>query len=121
MQKHDPRWLGILITLIAGMAVVVGGNGRSPRAAASVGAAAQRQRAAAAYARLPLRFEPNRGQADPEVRYFARGRGYALFLTPTGSTLVLNSRPRSRGAGRPSPTVVRTRLVGAHPRPRLTA
>src|SRR5262245_18681164 len=95
MKKHDPRWLGILITLTAGMAVVVAGSRRPPRAAALSDAAAPRQRAAAAYARLPLRFEPNRGQTDPQVRYLARGRGYALFLTPTGSTLVLNAPRRA--------------------------
>jgi hypothetical protein len=29
----------------------------------------------------PLRFEPNVGQAGPEVRYIARGGGYMLLLT----------------------------------------
>jgi hypothetical protein len=28
----------------------------------------------------PLRFEPNLGQADPQVRYIARGSGYMLML-----------------------------------------
>src|SRR3990172_5127087 len=36
-----------------------------------------------ALARLPLSFEPNRGQTDSEVEFLARGQGYALFLTPT--------------------------------------
>ena len=30
----------------------------------------------------PLHFELNEGQTDPRVAYLARGRGYALFLTP---------------------------------------
>lgn len=33
------------------------------------------------YGKLPLSFEPNLGQADPEVRYLCRGKGYRLFLT----------------------------------------
>src|SRR5271157_741178 len=33
------------------------------------------------YAQLPLVFEPNAGQFDPQVRYFSRGRGHALFFT----------------------------------------
>src|SRR5258708_36116471 len=31
-------------------------------------------------ASLPLSFEPNRGQTDPRVKFFSRGRGYQLFL-----------------------------------------
>jgi hypothetical protein len=36
-----------------------------------------------------LRFEPNVGQFDGRVSYLARGRSFALFLTPGGATLVL--------------------------------
>src|SRR5713226_10047437 len=43
----------------------------------------------AAYARLPLAFEANRGQTDPQVRFLARGRGYTVFLTPTEAVLTL--------------------------------
>ena len=35
----------------------------------------------AAYGRLPLRFEPNVGQAAPEVAYLSRSTGRSLFLT----------------------------------------
>ena len=37
-----------------------------------------------ALGRLPLRFEANRGQWDPAVRYAARANGYALLLTAAG-------------------------------------
>lgn len=43
---------------------------------------------------LPQRFEVNRGQFAPEVRYMARGNGYDVYLTDTESVLVLY---RSRG------------------------
>ncbi len=44
------------------------------------------------YWRQPLRFEPNLGQADPQVRYQARGLGYGLFLTDQpGAVLSLRS------------------------------
>ncbi len=33
---------------------------------------------------LPLRFEENRGQAPPEVRFLARGAGGSIFLTKSG-------------------------------------
>src|SRR5437867_3904278 len=38
---------------------------------------------------LPLSFEPNAGQTDPQVKFLARGRGYTLFLTETQSVLTL--------------------------------
>src|SRR5262249_9501259 len=48
-------------------------------------------RAAQSYSRLPLMFETNQGQTDPEVRFLSRGRGYTAFLTSGG--MVLSLRP----------------------------
>ena len=75
---------------------------------------------------LPLAFEPNQGQADPAVRFLARGRGYALFFTGTEAVLVLTPTQPATGrralpADTPStPPVVRMRLVGASPTATLT-
>ena len=33
---------------------------------------------------LPMFFEPNQGQTAPQVKFLARGSGYALFLTADG-------------------------------------
>ena len=33
------------------------------------------------YAQIPLAFERNVGQTDPEVLFLARGPGYGIFLT----------------------------------------
>ena len=49
---------------------------------------------------LPLRFEQNRGQADAATKFIARGSGYALSLTATGSTLRLGG------------SVIQTRIAG---------
>jgi hypothetical protein len=85
---------------------------------------AHRKRAAQSLATLPLRFEANRGQADSEVQFLARGLGYVLLLTPSEAVL----RPGPQGAGsegnalrpeREPPAIVRMRLVGADPRSRL--
>src|SRR5436309_13192783 len=43
----------------------------------------------AAYGKLPLSFEANQGQTDPQVKFLSRGRGYTLFLTPTEAVLTL--------------------------------
>lgn len=46
------------------------------------------------FARLPLSFERNDGQADPAVRFQARGRGYLLCLEPTEAVMVLGQSRR---------------------------
>jgi len=51
------------------------------------GAQAQ-PRIAAAYGKLPLQFELNRGQTDPRVQFLSRGSGYTLFLA-AGQRLLL--------------------------------
>lgn len=65
-----------------------------------------RQRAAQRLAALPLRFEPNRGQVNRQVRFLARGSGYTLFLTERAAVLSL------RGASHQQ-TVLRLQPVGA--------
>jgi hypothetical protein len=36
---------------------------------------------APSYGKLPLSFEANQGQTDPQVKFLSRGKGYSLFLT----------------------------------------
>jgi len=60
----------------------------------------------AAYAKLPLGFERNQGQAAAEVDYLSRGRNATLFLT--GHEAVMTLR------GGANPAVLRMRLAGAN-------
>lgn len=41
------------------------------------------------YGKLPLSFEENRGQSDPQVKFVSRGNGYSLFLTDSAAVLAL--------------------------------
>ncbi len=43
---------------------------------------ATKQQVLVAYGKLPLIFETNQGQTDPQVKFLSRGSGYTLFLTP---------------------------------------
>ena len=71
---------------------------------------------------LPLSFEPNRGQADTQVHYLARGPGYTVFLMDREAVLSLKTGTANRGAltseaGRERPrlgsgAVVRIQPVG---------
>ena len=45
--------------------------------------------ASAAYGKLPINFEANRGQTDDRVKFVARGSGYTLFLTPDEAVIQL--------------------------------
>ncbi len=46
---------------------------------------------APAYGHLPLGFEANVGQTDPQVKFVARGAGYGIYLTATEAVLTLQS------------------------------
>lgn len=42
------------------------------------------------YGKLPLAFEANQGQAEPQVKFLFRGRGYTALLTSDGMVLSLS-------------------------------
>ena len=68
------------------------------------------------YGKLPLSFERNEGQIDPQVAFVSRGRGYSLFLTPTEAVLSLRKQQPVSTSGRsprPEMTLLRMKLVGA--------
>ena len=97
-----------------------------------------RVRVQAAYGKLPLHFEANQGQTDPQVKFLSRGSGYTLFLTPTEAVLalrkpqenqekstarsrrMLNGKLRRAARTRMKTTVLRMRLVGASPTPKVS-
>jgi Beta-propeller repeat len=94
---------------VIGIALLVLFPGRRPNAAVTVSARssaplsqtlmpAARTRIQASYAALPLAFEQNQGQTDPQVKYLARGHGYTLFLTANDAVFSLHSRPVASGS-----------------------
>ena len=83
---------------------------------------------------LPLYFEENKGQTDPQVDFLARGLGYTLFLTADEVVLTLQKgelRPRGEWMAEPRDerdpaeasteypqfTVLRMKLIEANPTP----
>ncbi len=80
----------------------------------SGGVAATGNKTTEAYGKLPLHFEPNRGQTDERVEFFARGNGYGIFLQDTSATLVLSRAKDGAEPGSGSETaVLRMGLVAA--------
>jgi hypothetical protein len=47
------------------------------------------------YGKLPLSFEANQGQSDPQVKFQSRGQGYSLFLTDRAAVLSLTKTTSS--------------------------
>lgn len=70
-----------------------------------------------AYNHLPLMFEPNVGQADPGVKFLARGTGYNLFLTRDGAVMAVGDSHHSSQA---RPESLSMKLAGANPNATLT-
>ena len=60
-----------------------------PQVPQPTGKPAEQARLVADYGKLPLSFEANQGQIDEEVRFIARGPGYALFLKPDEAVLTM--------------------------------
>ncbi len=77
------------------------------------------------YAKLPLSFEPNLGQANGDAKFLARGDGYSLFLTSNEAVLAMaghstkSTQPAAKSAH--STGVLRMELLGSNPAPNFSA
>ncbi|HSP05936.1 MAG TPA: hypothetical protein VLR94_02105, partial [Acidobacteriota bacterium] len=93
--------------------------------------AEQRGRIRASMNALPLAFEANHGQTDPQVKYTTRGNGYSVFLTANDAVFAItgakHQRPsRNAAHSRPLKTEVQSaaidmRLVGGSSKPEIVA
>ena len=92
---------------------------------------ATRARITEAFGKLPMRFELNKGQSDEKVKFLSRGSGYTLFLTSNEAVLSLKKPEgktdtsatsrlgRVTKGERENRDVLRMRLLGARPAPRI--
>jgi hypothetical protein len=149
-REHNSARRSFVVALISSLMLLSSANGMNPprhsqvngahrsalptppRDAAGAALVANRQNASDA---LPLRFEVNAGQTDARVKFLTRGNGYVLFLTADEAVMALGKpgirrkkgeEPRvlnGRAERRPGHTraVVRMRLTGANPAPRIEA
>ncbi len=153
-------WAGIIFCVALGLVIIRSGENRHASAGqalqeSALAAVARQQKpdgkssaklnpkaramVAEAYGRLPLSFEVNHGQVDRNVRFLARGRDYAVFLTATEAVLSFQqhaggcrsanvseeAQPSQLLAGHSmhgvlAPALVEMRLVGASPAPTVS-
>src|SRR5262245_37374359 len=91
------KFFALLSTLFIISLVVLGHSPSglsNPGSPAKTAPEAVRRKLEAAYGKLPLTFEENRGQTDPHVRFLSRGSGYALFFTSDSALLKLKKNTR---------------------------
>jgi hypothetical protein len=67
------------------------------------------------FGRLPLGFEPNVGQTDPQADYLSRGSGYTLFLDAGDAVLRLQHGYGADASAGQTGDSVRMKLIGANP------
>lgn len=94
-------------------------NSPADEVPASVNPATQ-ARLKTAFGKLPLSFEPNRGQTNAQVKFLSRTPGYTLFLTSTEAVMTLRkAQDGSRDDKNQQSAVLRMKLSGANPEPKV--
>src|SRR5215211_3010105 len=91
---------------------------RSQPAATAQPDAATKARLSQAYGQLPLSFEANVGQADPQVDFISRGSGYTLSLSRGEAVLALRAAASTNSDGWPdhasaASAVLRMKFAGS--------
>jgi hypothetical protein len=98
---------------------------QSAAAAAPSLSAAQRAKIGARFDALPVAFEANAGQTDPQVKYMARGNGYSLFLTRDEAVFAVRSSAsvsdQSQAARLPGKLSFRTRRLNVQTSDKIAA
>jgi len=106
--RFDAKSRAIGIAVFACTCAILVLGAAAPTAAQTT-SAPDRGSALAAYANLPISFEPNQGQTDASVQFHARGPGYALSLRPGEAVLGLSGMDSGKSIS------LRMHLTGANP------
>jgi hypothetical protein len=146
MQGKRPLFFCLCLLPVAAVVLVpklISSSHASNNVRSAAAPSAAKQRLVESYGKLQLSFELNRGQTDPQVKFLSRGSGYTLFLESTEAVLSLkkhgtgHTRPENSRHGlfrhaanhqrRQNESVtgdpgalLRMKLVGANPEPRVT-
>ena len=88
-QKAVQKAMRLCVTLLAGC-LAINAQAGAPSAASNPPDKKTHQQWLDSFAQLPMSFEANRGQTDPQVQFVSRGSGYTLFLTKDEAVFALN-------------------------------
>ena len=122
-RRGAGRWKSGAVSAMASLVVIAGAllagrqlppKGTNNVPAVHVASAPNLRQLRSAFAQLPLAFEENRGQANPQVKFLARGSGYELFLTGDEAVVSLSRSLKNM-------SVLRMRMANAATSPRVGA
>jgi hypothetical protein len=126
-DKMKAPFLAVAIIAVAGAAFYLGTGTYSVKAAETQRATHPAPGSAGVpkSLTLPMFFEPNQGQSNPQVKFLARGSGYGLVLTADEAILQLQpSVPNPRTVNDHVPVkpgaLIRMRLEGANKSARVS-
>jgi Cep192 domain 4/Beta-propeller repeat len=107
----------LLVGILIGLATWSSGYGQE-RAQVRIPAAGPKAKEIISLDHLPLMFEENKGQVNPQVKYLVRGQGFRFFLTQDDAILQFMKSDRTGQAGgtplsAATTDVVRMKLLGA--------
>lgn len=121
--KTASIWVSGLLAVCAGITGAFLGANRKVPVQTERGPSADKKKVMAAFKRMPLTFQENRGQADKSVRFLTRGAGYTFWMSPTSTTLALakvGGHSADARAGQKLPaSVMRMHMVGANPKAKI--
>ena len=106
------KWVALITVVLVSSSIAFYHLAPNPSPAASSPIRPGGMQIRESYGKLPLSFEANQGQTDPQVRFLARGLGYSLFLTSSEAVLSLARAQGSDG----NAAVLRMKFIGANPR-----
>lgn len=101
-------------------------SAKDPASAAPILDSSERARIQQSYGALPVSFEPNLGQTDPQVKFLSRRHGYTLFLTSSQAVMAfranspsVSAKPGQKTVPQPAASIasLRMRLLGAKSEP----
>jgi hypothetical protein len=119
-------WVGlgsiVAVALVAAAGIAGSATLRAHRGNAAAGPVAaqsadRRGRVLSSLGALPLAFEANQGQTDPQVKYMARGNGYTVFLTASDTVFALQSSEKGSATAATTRVNGKQPLGNAHPTP----
>jgi hypothetical protein len=123
LLAQSVRWCLALVAITSVLSSQIPGTSatvnekRSTEQANSVTAGNEKMKLSRAYGNLPLSFEPNKGQADDEVKFVSRGKGYTLYLEASEAVLALRSVDQKSDKPSTGLKVVRMKLVDSNANP----
>ncbi|HSE18814.1 MAG TPA: SBBP repeat-containing protein [Pyrinomonadaceae bacterium] len=101
-----------LLAIVTGLLNIAPANVHSSSVNGYKTPAADLARVKESYAKIPLSFEANHGQANEKIKFISRGSGYSLALAPTTFTLAV--------ADKNSTAVLQATLLGGNAAAKLT-